>query len=115
MSTILSIRRIHVFIFLLSAGICRLGCAITCNKYVSPNAGESITNPNWGTLAAAKAVRTINASNPFFLCFSALATYNYADGSGLGFAVFGGVPSNDLNWYNGAGGELKRPFACMRV
>ena len=111
-------RSFHI-LFLLLAVLRRLGCvvSISCNEYVSPNAGESVTNPNWGFLAAAKAVRTNNSSNPYFLCFSALATYGFSNGSSLGFAVFGGVPSNELNWYNGAGGKLKRfrdlPHACV--
>ena len=78
--------------------------AISCNEYMSPDSGESVADPLWGNSAAAKAVSGTNSTYPFFLCYTALATYTYADNSKKGFALFGGV-ANENSVFNGVGGE----------
>ena len=50
---------------------------LVCNGYVSPSTGESVATPLWGSVAASKATPQTNATNPFFMCFTALATYTY--------------------------------------
>ena len=94
------------FVCLVAVAICRSAQAIRCHEYKSPSSGEVIT-PDWGATASAKATPGDNETNPFFMCFSGMATYSYAGGKQLGFAVFGGVPSDAQQWFNGVGGEIR--------
>lgn len=82
---------------------------LACNGYVSPSTGESVASPLWGSAAAKQATSQTNATNPFFMCFTALATYTYPNNTKKGFAVFGGIPGGDQYWYNGVGGTRPLP------
>ncbi|GAX81743.1 hypothetical protein CEUSTIGMA_g9171.t1 [Chlamydomonas eustigma] len=93
---------LHLFLELIATSF-----AINCNIYQSNSKGEYLANGAWETTALSNnAISGSNGTNPFFLCFSAFATYTYTDNSSIGFALLGGVPSDDLDWYNGVGGML---------
>ena len=81
----------------------RNALAMKCYEYQSPSTGEAI-QPGWAATASSKAKPGDNQTDPFFMCYSGMATYNFASGQQLGFSVFGGVPSGDQQWFNGVGG-----------